>query len=254
MNIVVCAKQVVDVGEIKVNPSTNKPVLEGIPRKISDIDKNAMEEAIRIKEKLGGKITAMTVGPPDARERIKELLAMGADEGVLIEAPENADYHLVSRALARGIEKMGDVDIVLCGEASIDMFSGQVGPRIAGHLRIPQLTYAFRLEADEGKIRADRNMGDTMVISESTYPVVVTVTKEINEPRLPSLMQILGSANKPLNEWKMGDLGLEGEAPRVTEVDLSGVSMERKNVIFKDDLDEAVNELADRLAKEGVTG
>lgn len=254
MNIVVCAKQVVDVGEIKVNPSTNKPVLEGISKKISDIDKNAMEEAIRIKEKLRGKITVMTVGPPDARERIKELLAMGADEGVLIEAPENADYHLVSRALARGIEKMGDVDIVLCGEASIDMFSGQVGPRIAGHLRIPQLTYAFRVEADQEKVRAERNMGDSMVISESTYPVVVTVTKEINEPRLPSLMQILGSANKPLNEWKMGDLELEGEAPRVREVDLSGVSMERKNVIFKDDLDEAVNELADRLAKEGVMG
>ncbi len=113
MNIVVCAKQVVDVGEIKINPSTNRPILEGIPKKISDIDKNAVEEAIRIKEKVGGKITVMTVGPADAKEKIKELLAMGADEGILIPVPEGADYHVVSKLLAKGIEKLGDVNLVL---------------------------------------------------------------------------------------------------------------------------------------------
>lgn len=254
MNIVVCAKQVVDVGEIKVNPSTNKPVVEGIPKKISDIDKNAVEEAIRIKEKVGGKITIMTVGPPDAREKVKELLAMGADEGVIIPPPENPDYHLIGKVLAKGIEKLGDVDLVLCGEASIDMFSGQIGPRIAGSLNLPQITYAFKVEADGEKIVAERNMGDKMVKTESTYPVVVTVTKEINEPRLPSLMQILGSANKPINEWSLADVGMEGEEPRLKVVDINGMAMERKNIVFKDDLDEAVNELADKLAKDGVLG
>ena len=84
MNIIVCAKQVVDVSEMKVDPSTKKPILQGIPRKVSDIDKNAMEEAIKIKEKLNGKITVLTAGPSDAKEQIKELLAMGADEGILI--------------------------------------------------------------------------------------------------------------------------------------------------------------------------
>jgi electron transfer flavoprotein beta subunit len=254
MNIVVCAKQVVDVGEIKVNPSTNKPVVEGIPKKISDIDKNAVEEAIRIKEKVGGKITIMTVGPPDAREKVKELLAMGADEGVIIPPPENPDYHLIGKILAKGIEKLGDVDLVLCGEASIDMFSGQIGPRIAGSLNLPQITYAFKVEADGEKIVAERNMGDKMVKTESTYPVVVTVTKEINEPRLPSLMQILGSANKPINEWSLADVGMDGEEPRLKIVDINGMAMERKNIVFKDDLDEAVNELADKLAKDGVLG
>ncbi|MGA1873337.1 MAG: electron transfer flavoprotein subunit beta/FixA family protein [Thermoplasmatota archaeon] len=254
MNIVVCAKQVVDVGEIKINPSTNRPVLEGIPKKISDIDKNAVEEAIRIKEKLGGKITIMTVGPPDAKEKIKELLAMGADEGVLIPRPDGADYHMVSKLLSKGIEKLGDVNLVMCGEASIDMFSGQVGPRIAGFLDWPQLTYAFKIEAEAGNVKAQRNMGDRMVVTESTYPAVISVTKEINEPRLPSLMQILGSASKPIHDWSVADLGMEGEGAKVIEKDLKGIKMERKNIIFKDDLDEAVNELAEKLSKEGLLG
>jgi electron transfer flavoprotein beta subunit len=254
MNIVVCAKQVVDVGEIKVNPSTNKPVLDGIPKKISDIDKNAMEEAIRIKEKVGGRITVLTVGPPDAREKVKELLAMGADEGVIIQPPENADYHMIGKTLARGIEKMGGADLILCGEASIDMFSGQVGPRIAGYLNLPQITYAFRIEADSEKIVAERNMGDKMIKTESTFPAVVTVTKEINEPRLPSLMQILGSASKPINDWTLADIGMEGDAPKIRIVDINGVAMERKNIVFKDDLDEAVSELTNKLAKDGVLG
>ncbi|MBN1540444.1 MAG: electron transfer flavoprotein subunit beta/FixA family protein [Candidatus Thermoplasmatota archaeon] len=254
MNIVVCAKQVVDVGEIKVNPSTNKPVLEGIPKKISDIDKNAVEEAIRIKEKLGGKITVMTVGPPDAKDKMKELLAMGADEAVLIPRPQGADYHIVSKLLSKGIKKLGDVDLVLCGEASIDMFSGQVGPRIAGFLDWPQLTYSFKVEAEAGKVKACRNMGDRMVVTEASCPAVLTVTKEINEPRLPSLMQILGSARKPIHDWTVSELGMDGETARVLERDLRGVKMERKNIVFKDDLDEAVAQLAERLAKEGLLG
>jgi len=119
MNIVVCAKQVVDVSEIKVDSNTKKPILAGVPQKISDIDKNAMEEAIKIKEKQGGKITVVTVGPPDAKEKIKELLAMGADEGILITPPEKNDYFVVSNILAGAIKKLGQYDIVLCGEASI---------------------------------------------------------------------------------------------------------------------------------------
>ena len=128
MNIIVCAKQVVDISEMKVDPNTKKPILQGIPQKISDIDKNAMEEAIKIKEKHGGKITVVTVGPADAKERIKELLAMGADEGVLVTAPNNIDYHMTATLLAEAVKKIGQYDMILCGEASIDMFSGQIGP------------------------------------------------------------------------------------------------------------------------------
>jgi len=251
MNIIVCAKQVVDVSEMKIDSNTKKPILQGVPQKISDIDKNALEEAIKIKDKHGGKITVVTVGPPDAKERIKELLAMGADEGVLVTPPEKFDYHVVSSLLAGSIKKLGEYDLVLCGEASIDMFSGQIGPRLAGLLNIPQITYAQSLNAEKDKIIAERNMGDKAVSEESSYPVLVTVTKEINEPRLPSLMQILGAANKPIKEWTADSIE-SGIKPIVSTIELKGVPMERKNIIYQDDLDESVNKLVDSLAKEGV--
>jgi len=251
MNIIVCAKQVVDVSEMKVDSSTKKPILQGVPQKISDIDKNAMEEAIKIKDKHGGKITVLTVGPADAKERIKELLAMGADEGILIPYPDKYDYHVVSNLLTEAIKKIGEYDIILCGEASIDLFSGQIGPRLAGLLDIPQITYAQSVNAEKDKITADRNMGDKSVTTESSYPVLITVTKEINEPRLPSLMQILGAANKPINDWT-GESLADGLNPKIDAVELNGVPMERKNIIYKDDVDESVKNLVDSLAKEGV--
>ena len=251
MNIIVCAKQVIDVSEMKVDPNTKKPILQGVPQKISDIDKNAMEEAIKIKEKHGGKIIVVTVGPSDAKERIKELLAMGADEGILVSHPEKYDYHVISSLLAEAIKKIGEYDIVLCGEASIDMFSGQVGPRVAALLNIPQITYAQSISAEKDKVTAERNMGDKAVTTESTYPVLITVTKESNEPRLPSLMQILGAANKPINDWTADSL-TSGLNPMVDTVELKGISMERKNVIYQNDLDESVSKLVDSLTKEGV--
>lgn len=251
MNIIVCAKQVVDVSEMKVDSNTKKPILQGVPQKISDIDKNAMEEAIKIKDKHGGKITVVTVGPSDAKERIKELLAMGADEGVLIPSPDKCDYRVVSTLLAEAIKKIGEYDIVLCGEASIDMFSGQVGPRLAGLLNMPQITYAQNVNAEKDKTVAVRNMGDKSVTTESSYPVLITVTKEINEPRLPSLMQILGAANKPINEWSADSLTKELE-PKVETLELKGIPMERKNIVYKDDVDDSVKKLVDSLAKEGV--
>ena len=250
MNIIVCAKQIVDISEMKVDSSTKKPILQGLPQKISDIDKNAMEEAIKIKDKNGGKITVLTIGPADAKERIKELLAMGADEGVLVSAPENMDYHVTATLLAEAIKKIGEYDIILFGEASVDLFSGQIGPRLAGLLNVPQITYAQSITAEKDKITAERNMSDTVITTESTYPVAVTVTKEINEPRLPSLMQILAAANKPIQEWTADSL--TSVKPLVETVELKGVSMERKNVIYQNDLDESVQKLVDSLAKEGV--
>lgn len=252
MNIIVCAKQVIDVSEMKVDSATKKPILQGVPQKISDIDKNAMEEAIKIKEKHGGKITVLTVGPADAKERIKELLAMGADEGVLVSHPEKYDYHVISSLLAEAMKKIGEYDIVLCGEASIDLFSGQVGPRLAGLLNIPQITYAQSVNAEKDKVVAERDMGDKMVTTESSYPVLITVTKEINEPRLPSLMQILGSANKPINEWSAESLTSGKLDPLIETVDIMGVPMDRKNIVYQDDIDESVKKLVDSLAKEGV--
>ncbi len=252
MNIVVCAKQVVDVSEIKVDTSTKKPVLTGVAKKISDIDKNAMEEAIKMKEKVGGRITVMTVGTPDAKDRIKELLAMGADEGIVIAAPADIDYAGTATLLAAAIKKLGQVDAILCGEASIDLFSGQLGPRLAGLLDIPELTYTTKLTVDKDHVTAERNLGDHAVTETSPYPVLITVTKEINTPRLPSLMQILASSSKPLKEWKAEELAGGLLTPKVKTVDIKGVPMSRKNIVYQDDLDASIHKLVNDLAKEGV--
>ncbi len=253
MNIIVCAKEVVDVSEIKIDKNTNKPVLQGIDKKISDIDKNAVEEAVRIREKLGGKVTVVSVGPSEAREYIKELLAMGADEAKIIPYPDTGDYNVVSTLLAAAINNLEGYDIILCGEASIDLFSGQMGPRLAQKLGVPQITYAKKIDAEDEKLTADRDLGDKKITTESTYPVLLSVTKEINEPRLPSLMEILGAANKPIEVVDHSSLVGE-EDPVIEIIDVKGVSMERKNIIFDDDLDEAVKKLVDNLAKDGALG
>jgi len=252
MNIIVCAKQVVDVAEIKIDASTKKPILVGVPQKISDMDKNALEEAIKIKEKHGGKITVVTVGAPDAKERMKELLAMGADEGVLVSPPEHADYHVIAHLLAGAITKMGTYDIILCGEASIDMFSSQMGPRLAGLLNIPQITYAQSITVENNKVLSERNLGEKAVSMESPVPVLITVTKESNQPRLPSLMAILASSSKPIHEWPATGVSQEALLPKVKTMDIKGIPMQRKNIIYQDDLDSSVSKLVDELGKVGV--
>ncbi|MCK4614551.1 MAG: electron transfer flavoprotein subunit beta/FixA family protein [Thermoplasmata archaeon] len=255
MNIIVCAKQVVDVREIKIDKQTNKPILKGIGKTISDIDKNAVEEAIKLKEEnKDTKVTVLSVAPFDAREQVKELLAMGADEAVLVSPPEEFDYNTVSTLLAKAIEKIGDYDLILCGEASVDLFSGQMGPRIAGLLDIPQITYARAMSIEGDKVRAERDLTDKAVKMESTFPVLITVTKEINKPRLPSLMGILGAASKPIIEWDGSDLLEERMEPGIKSVDLRGVSMERKNVVYGEDPEEGVRKLVISLGKEGLLG
>jgi len=253
MKLIVCAKQIIDVSEMKIDSSSNKPIVEGTPNVINEIDKNAMEEAIKIKEKNGGKITVLTVSSKDAKEKIKELLAMGADEAVIVKSPEDSDYHMTAQLLSEAIKKIGEYDLILCGEASVDLFSGQMGPRVAALLKIPQLTYTQKITAEKEKITAERNMGEHIVTSESSYPVLLTVTKEINDPRLPSLMEILAAANKPIKEWKAEELK-SGLKPAVSTLDLKGVKMDRKNVIYENDLDESVEKLVDSLAKDGVLG
>jgi electron transfer flavoprotein beta subunit len=254
MNIIVCAKQVVDVSEVKIDANTKKPLLDGIARKISDIDKNAMEEALKIKEKNGGKITVLTYGTPAAKENIKELLAVGGDEAMLVTGKENKDYKEVSHLLAKAIETIGTYDIILCGEASIDEFSGQMGPRIAGLLDIPQITYGQKISVEDKEITVEKNLGDRVVTMSASYPVLVTVTKEINEPRLPSLMQILASSNKPINEVTAESL-VETDECKVEMVSTDGLTSERKNMIYDEgDLEENVKKVVDDILKEGVLG
>jgi len=260
MNIIVCMKQIPDLQQIRIKE--RRPILEGVPLIFGDMDKNALEEAVRIKEKLEeGKITALALGPAKLKDGIKEALAIGADEAVLLMEPAFAgsDTVATANALAKAIQKIGEYDLILCGEGSTDNYSGQVGPRLAEMLDLPQITYVRELEIQDGKIQAVRNMEESFEVVEADLPTLVTVANEINEPRLASLRQILQAARKPVQTWTPDDLGLAedevGEAGTAVEV-LSNLAPEeeRKQVILTGELDEMVDGLVDALTKEGVLG
>jgi len=260
MNIVVCLKQIPDLQQIRIKD--RKPLLEGAPLIFGDMDKNALEEAVRIKEKMEGtKVTALAMGKAKLKDGIKEALAIGADEAVLLIDPALADSDTsgTARVLARAIQKIGGYDLILCGEGSTDNYSGQVGPRLAEILDLPQITYVRELTIENHRLKAVRNMEESFEVVEAELPALVTVAAEINQPRLASLRDILKAARKPVREWKAADLGLsEGE------VGAKGAAMEvvsnlapeqaRKQVVFQGDLDEVTENLVNALTKEGVLG
>ncbi len=259
MHIIVCMKQVPDLQQIRFRRETREPVLEGLPLLLGDFEKNALEEAVRIKERGEAKITALSVGSARLRDTIKEALAIGADEAVILTDPacEGSDAMGSARALAAAIEKIGDFDLILTGEGSADQYSSQVPSRLAELLRLPQITYVRELEVLDGRIRAVRDMEESLLVVEAELPALVSVTSELNEPRLPPLTAILRAGRKPLHEWMLADVGLDETAvgPAASTVGvLSNLApeQERKGVIYEGDVDEAVARLVDDLVREGA--
>ena len=170
MNIIVCIKQVPDTNEVKIDPVKGTLIREGVPSIINPDDKNALEEALRIKdEKENVKVTVLSMGPPQAEVALVEAIAMGADEGILLSdrAFAGSDTWATSTALAAGIKHIGNYDIIFCGRQAIDGDTAQVGPQIAEHLGIPQVTYVEELNIEEGNIRVRRALEDGYFIIES---------------------------------------------------------------------------------------
>jgi len=223
VDIIVCLKQIYDLAQIKVDTTTKHPITEGVARKISDFDKNALEEALRIKEKHGGTVLALIGG---AKEAAKEALAMGADEAVIYSA--DSDSLGTATILAEIIHKM-KYDLILCGEASIDEFSFQIGPRLAQALGIPVLTYAREMELKDNEVVVERNLENRYEVAKARLPALVTVTKEINETRIPTLLQILGASKKKITE-----INLEKQEAGIETLRVTAIEMKRKEVILKD--------------------
>jgi electron transfer flavoprotein beta subunit len=212
MNIVVCLKQVPGTTEVKINPETNTLIRQGIKNVINPFDSYALEEGVRLKEKQGGKVTAISMGPPQAVEILKEAISLGADEAVLLSdaAFAGADTWATAYTLAAAVKKIGPCDIVICGRQSTDGDTGQVGPEIAEMLGVPFLAYVSQIEEiAPGKIRLKRMIDEGHEIIESPLPAIITVTKEINIPRLPSLRGILKSKSVKIPVWTVNDLGVD---------------------------------------------
>jgi len=237
--------------------------LSSIPLKISDIDRNAVEEAVRLKQQYGSKLIAISVvtwGPVEARMRdvriaVQEALAKGADEAIVVadDSLTPGDQSLTPKLIAKALEVSGvKPDLILAGEATIDEVTGQVPGRLAALLGYSYVSYARRLEVKDGKVVAERDLEDYVEVVEAPLPAVVSVTQEINEPRPPTLIQIRRAAKKPQNYYKVADL--EGVATPVKQgVEYKILTVSRKQTIIEGDtLDEIAEKLISLLEQEGV--
>jgi electron transfer flavoprotein beta subunit len=257
LDIAVCVKTNLDLEQVRIKD--RRPVLEAIPYKVGDLEKNALEAAIQLRDASGpGKITAVTVAEANAKvaETIKEALAMGADEALIVTDPALADCDqaAVAAALAAALRRLPSLDLVLFGEGSTDNYSGQVGPRVAELLRLPQIGYARRITPTGPGIQVERVIENEIEVLEAPFPVAVTVVSEINEPRLVPLMQIIKARTKPVVQVTAADLGLDEGALARQKTIISNLAdaQDRKHVFFEGEVAEQVEALAGVLAKEGV--
>ncbi|MFH0826497.1 MAG: electron transfer flavoprotein subunit beta/FixA family protein [Candidatus Omnitrophota bacterium] len=212
MNIIVCIKQVPETTLVQINPETNTLVREGVKSIINPFDMYAIEEGVRLKEKCGGKVTVLTMGPPQAEAALREALSIGADEGILIcdRAFAGSDTWATSFTLSEAIKKIGVFDLILCGKQASDGDTAQVGPGISAHLDIPQVTYVKKIEEiKEASLRVERMMEEGFEIIETPLPALLTVVKEINEPRLPSLKGLMRSKSAKVILWSQKELNLD---------------------------------------------
>ncbi len=228
MHYVVCIKQVPDTTDVKIDPETNTLIREGVASVVNPFDMYAIEESLRLREKTGGKVTALTMGPPQAESVLREAISMGVDAGILVSdrAFAGSDTWATSYTLAAALRKIGDADMILCGKQASDGDTAQVGPGIATHLDLPQVTYVRKIEEiGEDKVVAERLLEDGYESVECPVPCVLTVVKEINEPRLPSLKGKMAARKAEIVKWTAADLnadpaclGLTGSPTKVVRI------------------------------------
>lgn len=226
MNVAVLIKQVPETSDVKINRETNTLMREGVASIINPFDMYAIEEALRIREQHGGKVTVITMGPPQAEEALRQALALGADEAVLLSdrAFAGADTLATSYTLAKAIEKLGGFDLVICGKQAADGDTAQVGPEVAENLDLPHVTYVRKIEelslgspdsdgdgsqGAPGFIRVQRMTEEGYEVIESPLPALITVVKEINEPRMPSIKGMLRAKKAAITSWTAADLGVD---------------------------------------------
>jgi len=228
MNIVVCLKQVPGTTKVKIDPQTNTLIRQGIENILNPFDTYALEEGVRLKERCGGKVTAVSMGPPQAEEMLREAIGSGADEAILLSdsAFAGADTWATAYTLSKAIGKLEQCDLVICGRQTIDGDTGQVGPELAEILGLPFVAYVSKIEEiGDQCIRVRRMIEEGYEVIEMSLPAVITVVKEINVPRLPSLRGLARAKSATIPVWTVGELGadknmvgLSGSATRVVKI------------------------------------
>lgn len=259
MKIVVCIKQVPDTMDVKIDPVTKNLDRSNIKGVINPFDKNAIEEAVSIKEKHGGEVTVITMGPPQTIEALREALAMGCDNAILLSSRElgGADTLATGYTLSKAIEKIGDVDIVFFGSHAVDADTGQTGPIVAEMLGLRQITFVSEVEIDNDYVFASRLLEDGIEKVKVKLPVVMTATKELNKPRYATPIKIMRAVKKEIPTWTYEDLGCEinrigikGSPTIVT--DIFEPEVNREVVMLEGSPEEIVQELLSKLTAQNI--
>ncbi len=256
MKIIVCVKQVPDAKDVRLDPETNTLAREGVQSIMNPYDQHALEEAVRLKEQLGGEVTVLSMGPPQAEDVLRQAISCGADHGVLISdrAFAGADTWATSYTLAKAVEKIGEFDLILCGKQAIDGDTAQVGPGLAIQLEIPFVTCIQRVrEADEKELVMERMMDDGYDVVAVQYPALLTVVKDLNEPRVPSLKGKMRSKKAKIAVFSAEDVGADasciGLAGSPTQVvDVFPPPPRGERAMLTGTIDEQVEQLVEKLA------
>lgn len=257
MKIVVCIKQVPDSDKVTIDRATNRLNRAGVPAIMNPFDENALEMALKLKDQYGAEVTVVTMGPPQAEQVIRDAIAVGADNGVLISGREfgGADTWATGYTISLAIRKLGPVDLVLFGKQATDGDTAQVGPGIANNLDLPVLTYAKSIEVvDDNTFKVVRTTEDGYEEWEIQRPCALTVVKEAGELRLANLRLKMKAKKAEIPMWGVAELnpdsaliGLQGSPTRVTKVFAPPVKSNRETL--QGEASEQVKQLIDRLAE-----
>ena len=264
IDIIVPIKQVPDMERVKFDTEAGRIDRSSAAGEINPFDLNALETAVQLKEKLGGTVTTISMGPPQAESSIRDSLARGADRGILLvdRAFAGADTWATSYTLASGIKKIGRYDLIVCGEKTVDGDTGQVGPEIAEWLSIPHVAYVSEIRDAGDTFTAICDMENERYGIESPLPALITVTKDINVPRLPSFADKMNARKAEIEKWGAADiadvadaanLGLKGSPTRLNKVVIPSEEG-RKGEVFRGNPDDGVTKVADALQALGLLG
>jgi electron transfer flavoprotein beta subunit len=214
MNIIVLIKQVPDTTDVKLDPKTGSLIREGIESIINPDDRHAIEAAVTLREDFGGKVTALSMGPPPAIDAISESLGMGVDEGILLSdtAFAGADTWATSFTLGKAVEKIQKYDLLICGRQAIDGDTAQIGPQVAEYLHVPHVSYVCEIhEVKKNFIVVKRRLEDGFELVECGLPALLTVVDELNHPRYPMVSGLIHACAEkaPIEVWNAADLGVQ---------------------------------------------
>ena len=259
MKFVVAVKQVPDTAEVRIDPERGTLIRDGVPSIMNPFDTYALEEAMKWRDELGGVVTVITMGPPQAESVLREAISMGADDAILISdrAFAGADTWATSHTLAAAVKELGDVDAVFFGKQAIDGDTAQTGPSVAASLDWPQITFIGKVrELNKDSITAERYVETGTQVVQAELPVVLTILKDANVPRVPSLRGKMKSRKVQIPVWGLADLalteqetGLNGSPTKV--VVTASPEPRTGGQIHEGSTEELVAKLADLLLGEG---